>query len=384
MTMPNQASQKSASTGNIIGLKSHGFSLAELMIAMVIGVTLMAGVLQVAVSSKTNFVVGEELSRMQESGRFALDVMTNDIREAGYLGFAIADGSVTPTVTANPVPPLPFDSGNMIKGYHWDGSAWTPSTPTNSGSLGAVVSGTDLITIQSGNSCGGQLISTMSQPNNPVQVHQGNTCNIQDGDVVVLSDHTNIDVFRVHSTNAPGAAKLNITHTVASTPGCNSVACNSTNSLGSTYGTDSEILVVQSMSYFIRNGANGTPSLWRLNNNSLAAEELVEGVEDMELLYGVDQDAMGTTGYGVVDRYIDADTVDVDGTGTWDWEDVVAVRLALLMKTSSDILTTAQDYTFLANTNPTTIGSTAAVTPTDLAARRTLTTTIQLRNRGLQ
>ena len=138
------------------------------------------------------------------------------------------------------------------------------------------------------------------------------------------------------------------------------------------------------MSYFIRNGANGTPSLWRLNNNSLAAEELVEGVEDMELLYGVDQHAMGTTGYGVVDRYIDADTVDVDGTGTWDWEDVVAVRLALLMKTSSDILTTAQDYTFLANTNPTTIGSTAAVTPTDLAARRTLTTTIQLRNRGLQ
>lgn len=384
MNMPNQIFQKPVPTGNI-GLKSRGFSLAELMIAMVIGVTLMAGVVQVAVTSKTNFVVGEELSRMQESGRFALDVMTNDIRDAGYLGFTIADGSATTTVIANPVPPLPFDSANMLKGYHWDGSAWTPSTPTNSASLGTVVANTDLITIQSGNSCGGQLISTMANVNNPVQVHQGNTCNIQDGDVVVLTDHTHIDIFRVHSTNAPGAARLNITHTVASTPGCNGVPCNTNlGRLGTTYGTDSEILVVQSMSYFIRNGANGTPSLWRLNNNSLAAEELVEGVEDMELLYGVDQDAMGTTGYGVVDRYIDADTVDVDGTGTWDWEDVVAVRLALLMKTSSDILTTAQDYTFLANTNPTTIGSTAAVTPTDLAARRTLTTTIQLRNRGLQ
>ncbi|MDF1644802.1 MAG: PilW family protein [Pseudomonadales bacterium] len=381
--MPNKLFQQSAPTDNT-GIRSRGFSLAELMIAMVIGVTLIAGVVQVAVTSKTSFVVGEELSRMQESGRFALDVMTNDIREAGYLGFTIADGSASTTVTANPAPPLPFDSANMIKGYQWDGTNWTPSAPTNSASLGAVVSNTDLITIQSGNSCGGQLISTMANVNNPVQVHQGNTCNIQDGDVVVLTDHTNIDVFRVTSTNAPGAAKLNVVHSVGVGTGCNGVACNSSNSLGTTYGTDSEILVVQSMTYFIRNGANGTPSLWRLNNNSLVAEELVEGVEDMELLYGVDQHAIGTAGYGVVDRYVDANTVDVDGTGTWDWEDVIAVRLALLMKTPSDILTTAQDYTFLANTNPTTVASATTVTPTDLAARRTLTTTIQLRNRGLQ
>jgi type IV pilus assembly protein PilW len=383
MNMPNKLFQQSAPTENT-GIRSRGFSLAELMIAMVIGVTLIAGVVQVAVTSKTSFVVGEELSRMQESGRFALDVMTNDIREAGYLGFTIADGSASTTVTANPVPPLPFDSANMIKGYHWDGTNWTPSAPANFASLGTVVANTDLITIQSGNSCGGQLISTMANANNPIKVHQGNTCNIQDGDVVVLTDHTNIDIFRVHSTNATGAAKLNITHTVASTPGCNSVPCNSSNSLGTTYGTDSEILAVQSMTYFIRNGANGTPSLWRLNNNSLIAEELVEGVEDMELLYGVDQNAMGTAGYGVVDRYIDANTVNVDGTGTWDWEDVIAVRLALLMKTPADILPTAQDYTFLANTNPTTVASATTVTPTDLAARRTLTTTIQLRNRGLQ
>ena len=381
---------KNSNNGRLPPTTQKGFSLVELMIAMVIGVSLMAGVVQVAVSSKTSFVVGEELSRLQENSRFALDVMTDDIRTAGYLGFSIADGSLITTVTANPPPTVTFDAASMIKGYHWDGSNWSPSIPAVDTASGTVVSGTDIIIIQSGSDCGGQLISTMANANNPVQVHQGNTCNIQDGDILVISDYTHMDVFKVKSTNAPGAAKLNIVHSVGNNAACNpngpgAIACNTQNNLGTTYGTDSEILVVQSMTYFIRNGANGSPALWRLNNNTSAVEELVEGVEDLEILYGVDSDAIGTSGYGVVDRYIDADTVDVDGTGTWDWADVISVRLALLVKTSSDnVLSEAQDFTFLAATAPAAISAASAVTPSDLAVRRTLSTTIQLRNRGLQ
>ena len=167
---------------------------------------------------------------------------------------------------------------------------------------------------------------------------------------------------------------LNVVHTVAG-------GANTTNNLGSTYGTDSELLKVRSSTYFIRNGANGSPALWRFSNNIAAGgtnpEELVEGVEDMEILYGEDTDATGTTGYGTANQYVDAASVG-------SWANVVSVRLALLMKTSSDILDNPQDYTFLANTASTTVAAATAVTPTDNAVRRTFSTTVQIRNRGLE
>ncbi|MBV1915219.1 MAG: PilW family protein [Pseudomonadales bacterium] len=354
---------------------ADGFSLAELMIAMVIGLFLMGGVLQIAVSSKQNHVIGEDLTRLQENGRFALDVLTTDIRKAGYLGLSSNVGSVTPNVVASPAPDYPFDADNMIRGFQWDGTNWSPSTPSNTASLGTVVDDTDMVVVQYGDSCGGQLINPMTLANTPVQISAGNTCSIVAGETLVISSYTNIDVFRATTVTPPTAALANIPHGAAN---------NTSPSLGTIYGTNSEILKAQSMTYYIRNGANGAPSLWRFNNNVAASasnpEELVEGVEDMAILYGVDNDAMGSTDYGVADRYVSATGVIAAGG----WANVVTLRIALLMKTSSDILESAQDYTFLANTNPATVGAATAVTPGDLAARRTLSTTIQLRNHGLQ
>ena len=365
--------------------KSHeashyrGFSMVELLIAMVIGMTLMAGILQVAVSSKKNHVVGEGLARLQENGRFAIDVMTNDIREAGYIGYAVADGSITPNVWADPAPPFPFDADNMLRGYHWDGTNWSPSTPASSGDLGTVVDDTDVLVIQYGGSCGGQLIKTMVQAVNSIKINQGNSCNLTAGSVAVISNFSSMDVFRVSSTNNTGAAIFNILHTSSGNP-----KYNTGGNLSTKYTTESEILVVQSFTYFLRDGAGGSPSLWRLNNNQATSatnpEELVEGVEDMEILYGVDDDAIDTTGYGTADQYVDANGVGAAGG----WVNVVTVRLALLMKTTSDVLDTAQDYTFLANTSDTAVSAASTTTATDLAVRRTLSATIQLRNRGLQ
>tara|TARA_Y100001934_G_C12371255_1_gene786448 strand:+ start:1549 stop:2307 length:759 start_codon:yes stop_codon:yes gene_type:complete len=61
-----------------------GFSLVELMIAMVLGLLLLAGVVNVQISSKETFQTSDDLSRVQENGRFALDILASDIRMAGY------------------------------------------------------------------------------------------------------------------------------------------------------------------------------------------------------------------------------------------------------------------------------------------------------------
>ncbi|KGP31306.1 hypothetical protein NY67_01610 [Xanthomonas citri pv. fuscans] len=66
--------------------RNAGVSLIELMIAMVIGLVLLLGVIQVFSASRTAAQLSEGASRAQENGRFALDYLARDIRMAGHFG----------------------------------------------------------------------------------------------------------------------------------------------------------------------------------------------------------------------------------------------------------------------------------------------------------
>ncbi len=65
-------------------INHSGFALIELLIAMVLGLLLMTGAIQVMLSSKQTFRANEDISRIQENGRFALDVLIRDVRMAGF------------------------------------------------------------------------------------------------------------------------------------------------------------------------------------------------------------------------------------------------------------------------------------------------------------
>jgi len=61
-----------------------GFTLVELMIAAVIGLFLMASLMNLFITTNKSITLSEALSQNQESGRFAMDYMTKFIRQAGY------------------------------------------------------------------------------------------------------------------------------------------------------------------------------------------------------------------------------------------------------------------------------------------------------------
>ncbi len=61
-----------------------GLSLVELMIAVTIGLILMAGVGQIFLSSKTSYNLQNGMGRLQENARYALDIMAQNISMAGY------------------------------------------------------------------------------------------------------------------------------------------------------------------------------------------------------------------------------------------------------------------------------------------------------------
>lgn len=72
----------------------QGFSLVELMIAITLGMVLMGAALQFMVSTRQTYELNDDISRIQENGRIALDIMVKDLQMAGYRAPMNGDGKV--------------------------------------------------------------------------------------------------------------------------------------------------------------------------------------------------------------------------------------------------------------------------------------------------
>ena len=120
--------------------------------------------------------------------------------------------------------------------------------------------------------------------------------------------------------------------------------------------------------FFVGVGGDGSPSLYQ-RTNANAATELVSGVENMQILYGQDSDDDG-----VANRYHTANSVT-------DFQQVVSLRLSLLLRTDEPISQETNTKTYLLN------GVTAASATTidpfnDQRGRYVFSSTVKLRNRG--
>lgn len=62
---------------------SRGFSLVELMIAIVLGLVVMGGVISIFVANRQAFRVSENMAHVQENARVAFELLARDLREAG-------------------------------------------------------------------------------------------------------------------------------------------------------------------------------------------------------------------------------------------------------------------------------------------------------------
>lgn len=74
--------------------RQSGFSLVELMIAITLGMVLMGAALQFIVSTRQTYDINDDVARIQENGRIALDILVNDLQFAGYRTPLNGDGLV--------------------------------------------------------------------------------------------------------------------------------------------------------------------------------------------------------------------------------------------------------------------------------------------------
>lgn len=114
----------------------------------------------------------------------------------------------------------------------------------------------------------------------------------------------------------------------------------------------------------------------RLNRNGGGQQELIEGVQAMQILYGVcskvDTDGDGVNDTSVVNPpYVNAAAVIAGGN----WANVCSVRIHLLLVSlENNVVTQPQAYFFP-------MSSAASQTPTDRCLRQAFSTTVHIRNR---
>jgi type IV pilus assembly protein PilW len=297
----------------------RGFTLVELMIALVLGLLLMAGVAEVFSSSSKTYRVHEGLSRIQENGRFAIEFLKHDIRMADFWGCANRVNKVT-----NNLDPLNggtswqynFGNGGLVG---TDGGGNNPDSIILRGAFGTG------LTIQP--PYGPQASSNLKVVTNNI---------IDQGDILIVSDCESADVFQM--TNPNNTTNPPVVHNTGSgeTPGnynATNPGCPGANAhcLSKVYEGDAQIFRAQTIAYSIGTGASGRPALFR-DDGVNPAQELVDGVVNMQLLYGEDIDAPGAAGFGTADYYVRADQVT-------DMENVVSVKISLLLESYEDNLT---------------------------------------------
>ncbi|MCI0734505.1 MAG: PilW family protein [Methylococcaceae bacterium] len=340
-----------------------GLTMIELMIAMLLGLVLMGGVVQIFVGTKQSYNLQEAQSRLQENGRLAMHFLPRDIRLADFNGCrsrqqyststnVIADPIVAGTPVIDPLDPASiWDPNGGITGSD-NVIAGTQVGGTN------VVAGTDIINLQFGGSCGGHLVGNMKSDNANIQIDANNTCNLQQNWPFMITDCVTADIARRENKDkatTPGEPG----ETVAHGGGVNSLS--TAPKLSKAYQSDAEIFSIQSITYFIAQNAIGNNSLFRRDNATGISEEIVEGVENMQVLYGEDTDSDGTANY-----FVPASNVVAMQT-------VVSVKVSLLSRSLSDVNVASKPLTYTYN------GATA--TAVDRQLRKVFTSTVTLRNR---
>lgn len=298
--------------------RQHGLSLVELMVAMVIGLVILLAVSQVMVDSNRTRGEVERTGRQIENGTFALQLLKDELSNAGFWGEAgvQAAGGTLPALCPASAAELEDATGFPVQG----------STALASGCATSVKSGTDLLAIRRASSCAvGD--AGCAAANSDFYYLQTQACGSSAGE---LDLQEGVGGFSGQTRDCAG---------------------------------DAPIYRYLSRVYYI----TGNDELARMELGSAYASSgaLVDGIEALRFSYGLDND-----GNGQVDTYKST-------PASAEWADVVAVRIWLVARnqTATTGYTDANTYSLggVAYTVPSAYQS---------FKRQVYSTTVHLRNIG--
>lgn len=304
--------------------RARGFSLVELMVALAIGLLLVAGIAQIYVSSKQSYNVQDNLARMQEAGRYAVEAISEDLRLAGYWG---NNGDVTTVGGATP------PDGTCTA------ATWGSMIEQRIFGLNDTPAGYDCIA-STAHFGGDVLVVRYAKPEQ--------TTAFQSTDKGDLFVRTSIFQGRLFRYDPAGVLPA-----IVATPPATTHR-------------------VVAHAYYIAKASQANPNCptvtvpelarERLKGDVIERESLVRGIEDLQAEYGID-----TNNDGMADRYVTA-------AGVTNWRQVMTARIWLLARSECPEggYTGTSDYTVSDKTRG----------GKDGFRRQLYTVTVALRNRA--
>jgi type IV pilus assembly protein PilW len=370
-----------------------GFTLVELMVALALGLVLTYAMATVYASTKAAFRRMDELSSMQRGVRTAFEYLSGDARMVGHLGcFTRRDSGFTPfggvDLTNNyAVGVEGFEYQNATPGQlaitgaspanETSAAKWTDNLPSAGGTTPMPVAAID----SAGLTPGSDVLVIRTVVGKPIRLTAPTTAGASTLSVESVAGGKCSDGTNKVSGLCPNSHALVASCTsarvfsVASIAGAPTATLTMSGSLGGDpiyTPAEAEVFPMQTIVYYVKQSSSGaSTSLYRRiydgNKAGGHEQELIEGVESLQVTYGVDTTAPPD---GVIDAYVTADKVGA-------WSSVVAIRMGLLLRS---LTPAAGDVPLPAS------GIVNGVTVTYPSSgprydRRVFTTTVAVRNR---
>lgn len=341
--------------------KEQGLSLVELMISIALGLVLMAGVLQMFLSTKTSFLTQQGMSRIQETGRMAMEFIGRDLRVVSQVG--CVRSQIPNKQSPNIADPSAINLGGLHKNFNEGLMGYdTPAALTASGvtlatAVGSMVpvNNSNILVIRGATERGFPV--SAPNTNNAITVYKSdssiqNDCIdglCKDG-AAVVSDCDSGRFFTVSSLAEAGQF-LTVTH---NGDWDITIPANS-------YVQRPEVFVypMHTIVYFVAPSPNaaGEPALWQ-KIDRLPAQELILGIERVRFTYRFNGSYRAASAVAAAE-----------------WNSVDAVRVEFVVRGLEDnALESPQTYTFP--------GDAAATSPGDRRIRQLFSNTFSVRTRN--
>jgi len=286
-----------------------GFSLVELMVAMLVGLIIISGAFSLHVSSRKTQAVNEAQMDMVADARIAIDIITYDLRHAGIWGgtnkaelinckssdalcVASSGGETPAPLTITNDCTAGWYSNLLVPVFATDNSAGNPYASTCIPSSEGYLAGTDILEVR--------YADSNATPQVGLRASQAYIrSNFVNGRIFVGENQPIIDSY-------------------------------DTSALTQNHELHAFAYYISS---FTDTSGDGIPSLRRaslVNSPTVENQTLLSGVVDLQVQFGVDIDGkVDADGNLTVDRYVDPNLVS-------DWTAVYSAKIWLIMRSDRE------------------------------------------------
>jgi type IV pilus assembly protein PilW len=316
--------------------RDAGFSLIELMIASAIGLLLLTGLALIFVNTSEANRELQKSAQQIENGRYAIELLTSDLRLAGFYGH-LHDMSSIAAPAALPDPCEATTAADLLK------ALWYP-VQGYEGTIDAASVASDIAPDISATTCGGLLDAATLKPGSDVLVIRR-----ADTNALAAADTATANVFYLQAGAISAEVQLGSGAALGNYKKADGAASVINLNNGALPAPAAPIRRLHVRIYFVAPcslglGANGMcngsasedkiPTLKRLeltSSGTMTLVPLVEGIEYLKVEYGIDDApaavnlATGLSGDATVDRFETAPSLA-------EWPSVIAAKIYVLAR----------------------------------------------------